>query len=174
MIYEYYVNCFKNGEPTYAAGYVEADSEEEAINKAIEPYDKNAYEFLELKPVRDNRLHTFIHNHPLFKEMYEAGAWDESDILFLIPNNQKRRLGLPLTHIQGRNKRQKKNHKQHYIYANKSFSVFEEQIDKLLNSEWFQDAADKFFDCFVDLRNCAEGEEEVKLYDIDVETTRRT
>lgn len=51
MIYEYYVNCFKNGEPTSASGYVEANSEEEAINKAIEPYDKNAYEFLELKEI---------------------------------------------------------------------------------------------------------------------------
>lgn len=173
MIYKYYVNCFKNGEPTYAAGYIEANSEEEAINKAIEPYDKNAYEFLELKSVKNNRLHTFIHNHPLFKEMYEAGAWDESDILFLIPNNQKRRLGLPLTHIQGRNKRQSKNRKQHYIYVNKSFPVIEQKVDNFMKSEQFQEAVNEFFDYFVDLKECA-GEEEVKFYDIDTETTRRT
>lgn len=49
MIYKYYVNCFKNGEPTYVAGYIEANNKEEAISKAIEPYDKNAYEFLELR-----------------------------------------------------------------------------------------------------------------------------
>lgn len=173
MIYKYYVNCFKNGEPTYAAGYIEANSEEEAINKAIEPYDKNAYEFLELKPVKNNRLYTFIYNHPLFKEMYEAGAWNESDILFLIPNNQKRRLGLPLTHIQGRNKRQRKNHKQHYIYVNKSFPVIEQKVDNFMESEQFQEVANEFFDCFVDLKKCEE-EEEVKSYDIDIETTRRT
>lgn len=49
--YYYYVNTFKNHEPVQLEGWVEASSEEEAIQKLIKDgtVDSHGYEFLELK-----------------------------------------------------------------------------------------------------------------------------
>lgn len=121
----------------------------------------------------NNQLQHYIDKHPMFKTMYDASAWNESDILFLISNNQKRRLGLPLTHIQGGHKRQKKNKRKHYIYVNKSFNVIEQMTDNIINSSRFEKAIDKFFDDYIDFKNVEIGEE-VKFCDIDIETARRT
>lgn len=60
--------------------------------------------------------------------------YSESDLLFLIPNNEKRMLGLPITRVQGGNKkRQKHTRKRRIIHEH--FGVLESHIAKLVEEQ---------------------------------------
>ena len=84
----------------------------------------------------------------LGRKMIASNNVSESDLLFLIPNNVKRRLGLPLTRIVGKKKRQQKNERKRYIMSFRCFDIVEEMVNEIL-SEKFTNS--KFIDGFVDI-----------------------
>ena len=78
----------------------------------------------------------------------------ESDLLFLIPNNVKRRYGLPLTRIDGGKKKQQKQKRKQRIIRDRMFLIIEDSIDNYISHLWPGD----FFEQFVDIKHIGEEE----------------
>ena len=72
-----------------------------------------------------------------------------SDLLFLIPNNIKRRHKLPTTRIHGKNKSTKKKWRRKRILSSELFDIIEETIEELLPTK----ITNEFFDTFVEFKN---------------------
>ena len=54
-------------------------------------------------------IHKYWSRIELGRKMIDSNNVSESDLLFLIPNNVKKKYGLPLTRISGKEKRKQKS-----------------------------------------------------------------
>ena len=71
------------------------------------------------------------------KLIHMLGVNSERDLLFLMPNNKKRMLGLPLTRVSGRNKRKTKEKRKKQILVNpKTFAAIEGAISEMLTEQF--------------------------------------
>ena len=63
--YYYYVNTFQNNKPVQKQGYIEAESEEDAIQKLIDEgiVSPRGYEFLELYVVENTNFKRLIYDN---------------------------------------------------------------------------------------------------------------
>jgi hypothetical protein len=91
----------------------------------------------------------------LGKKMILSNHVSYSDLLFMIPNNVKRRYGLPATRTLGKRKLQTKRNRKHRILGFKLFVLIEEIIDKTLTTTY----DNEFFNSFVDIKNFAAGDQ---------------
>ncbi len=89
----------------------------------------------------------------LGKKMILSNHVSYSDLLFMIPNNVKRRYGLPVTRTLGKRKLQTKRNRKHRILGFNLFDLIEEIIDQTLTTT----CDNEFFQSFVDVKNFAEG-----------------
>lgn len=89
------------------------------------------------------------------KKMIASNHVSESDLLFLIPNNIKKKHGLPLTRMVGKKKRKSKNQRRKFILSFKMFDIIEEIIEEQLCSKFSQN---EFFGQFVDVKNIGYSE----------------
>ena len=67
--------------------------------------------------------------------MIKSNHVSDLDLLFLMPNNVKRRHGLPLTRISGKKKRKQKEARRKNIFGFKLFDIIEEIIDKTISEQ---------------------------------------
>lgn len=90
-----------------------------------------------------SNINKFIYkywNHTkLGQAMIQSNNVSDSDLLFLIPNNTKKKLGLPLTRISGNKKRKQKDQRKRFITSFKLFDLIEEVIEKTIGSKLTQD-----------------------------------
>lgn len=96
------------------------------------------------------KIECFYRNNPLLLKARDVGKISNWDLLFLIPNNKKKMLHLPLTRTRGSNKRSRKATKKRRILTFGLFDVFEEAIEdtigNMLNDEYFFDGWATFED----------------------------
>ena len=84
-------------------------------------------------------------------EMIKSNHVSDFDLLFLIPNNKKKILGLPLTRISKKYKKKKyKNDKINLIISFKLFDLIEETVNDILGNNFVED---EFFQTFVEFQN---------------------
>lgn len=95
-------------------------------------------------------LYDYWNKTTLGKAMIESNNVSDSDLLFLIPNNVKKRIGLPLTRMIGRKKSKKKKLRKINIMSFKTFDLIEDIIDEQLSSTL---SAKEFFGEFVFYKN---------------------
>ena len=91
------------------------------------------------------------------KKMILSNHVSYSDLLFMIPNNVKRRYGLPTTRTCGKRKSQIKRNRRHHIMAFNLFDIFEEIIDDTFSKPFDV----KYFQNFVDVKNMQQGDFEI-------------
>lgn len=85
-------------------------------------------------------MHDFIYNYwnrtELGRKMLTSEFVSESDLLFLIPNNVKRRYGLPVTRTYGKRKSIIKKNRKNKILSFKLFDIISDIIDETLSSKF--------------------------------------
>lgn len=113
---------------------------------------------------------SFVHKYwsrtELGQAMIASDSISDSDLLFLIPNNVKRRNGLPVTRTYGKRKSIIKRDRKRRISSFRLFDliskIIEETLPKTYNNEWFGE--------FVDFKN-VEAEEYTSKPDYRFDTT---
>lgn len=98
------------------------------------------------------------------RKMLESKFVSDLDLLFLIPNNVKRRNGLPSTRIYGKNKRKQKQDKRRTIL---SFSVFD--VISIIIEETLPQQIDEQFRTFVEVKDISIGDKNVMLIPTEIE-----
>lgn len=101
-------------------------------------------------------IHKYWSRTELGRKMIDSNNVSESDLLFLIPNNVKKKYGLPLTRISGKEKRKQKRQKKRFIKSFGLFDLIEETIEKNIYSKW---DTNEFFEQFVDFKEVRYGKE---------------
>lgn len=96
-------------------------------------------------------IHNYWNKTELGKMMIQKYSASDLDLLFLIPNNKKKILGLPMTRLG--NKRNKKKYKVNRIKSIVALKVFDiiEEINK-------QRLSNINFDNFIDYKNLELGD----------------
>lgn len=89
------------------------------------------------------------------RKMIVSNHVSELDLLFLIPNNVKKRHSLPLTRIPGKKKRKLKNQRSKFILSFGVFDIIEEIIEEQLCSKFSQN---EFFGQFVEVKDFREDD----------------
>lgn len=85
----------------------------------------------------------------LGRKMVASDSVSDSDLLFLIPNNVKRRHGLPTTRICGKRKLIEKRNRKRIIMLFQLFDMISDTIEEMIPEV----CNEKFFETFVDIRN---------------------
>lgn len=91
----------------------------------------------------------------LGREMIASDSVSDSDLLFLIPNNVKRRNGLPVTRIYGKRKSVIKKNRKRQILLFKSFDLISKIIEETITEKF---NSDTFISDFVDVKNVDIGD----------------
>lgn len=91
----------------------------------------------------------------LGKEMLASNSVSDSDLLFLIPNNIKRRNGLPVTRIYGKRKSVIKKNRKRQILLFKSFDLISKIIEETITEKF---NSDTFITDFVNVKNVDMGD----------------
>lgn len=100
-------------------------------------------------------IYEYWNKTELGRDMIKSNNVSDLDLLFLIPNNVKKRLGLPLTRISGKKKRERKCWQTGFILSYKLFDIIEETIVNTIPSEWTNS---EFFGEFVEVKNVNMGD----------------
>lgn len=82
-------------------------------------------------------------------KMVASDSVSDSDLLFLIPNNVKRRHGLPTTRICGKRKSIEKRNRKRIIMLFQLFDMISDTIEEMIPEV----CNEEFFETFVDIRN---------------------
>jgi hypothetical protein len=90
--------------------------------------------------------------------MIESDNVSDLDLLFLIPNNVKKRYGLPLTRISGKKKRKQKHQRKRSILSFELFDIIEEIIEETIRSKW---SDNELFGEFVEIKNLNIGDKSI-------------
>ena len=85
----------------------------------------------------------------LGRKMVASDSVSDSDLLFLIPNNVKRRHGLPTTRICGERKSIEKRNRKRIIMLFQLFDMISDTIEEMIPEV----CNEEFFETFVDIRN---------------------
>ena len=91
----------------------------------------------------------------LGREMIESDSVSDGDLLFLIPNNVKRRNGLPVTRTYGKRKSVIKKNRKRQILLFKSFDLISKIIEETITEKF---NSDTFITDFVDVKNADIGD----------------
>lgn len=95
------------------------------------------------------KIHNYWSKYEIGREMIESVYVSDSDLLFLIPNNKKKILGLPLTRVnQKNNKKRYKTTRRGNFYSFRVFDIIENLVEKLLKNE-LDDG--RYFEDFIDV-----------------------
>ena len=97
------------------------------------------------------------------RKMIKSNYVSDSDLWFLIPNNKKKMLGLPLTRIPGKQKRKKYKQRRVKVFSFRLFDLIEETIETTLLSTWTEN---EWFGQFVDIKNFDEGDKQYFVEEI--------
>ena len=100
-------------------------------------------------------IYEYFSKTRLGREMIKSNHVTESDLLFLIPNNVKRKHGLPITRISGKKKKKQKEQRKKYVLSFKLFDLIEEVVEDTLCSEW---SDSEFFNEFIEVKCCDIGD----------------
>lgn len=107
-----------------------------------------------------NKIETFIHEYwgrtDFGRQMLKSKFVSDLDLLFLIPNNVKRRNGFPTTRICGKNKRKQKQDKRRIILSFPLFEIISEIIEETLPQQ-----IDENFGMFAEVRDISIGDKNV-------------
>lgn len=87
--------------------------------------------------------------------MLASNSVSDSDLLFLIPNNIKRRNGLPVTRIYGKRKSVIKKNRKRQILLFKSFDLISKIIEETITEKF---SGESFITDFVDVKNADIGD----------------
>lgn len=104
----------------------------------------------------------------LGKEMLASNSVSDSDLLFLIPNNIKRRNGLPVTRTYGKRKSVIKENRKRQILLFKSFDLISKIIEETITEKF---SSESFITDFVDVKNADIGDRHYFKPDIRFDTT---
>mgnify|MGYP003302058403 CR=1 FL=1 len=104
----------------------------------------------------------------LGQEMIASDSVSDSDLLFLIPNNVKRRNGLPVTRIYGKRKSVIKKNRKRQILLFKSFDLISKIIEETITEKF---SSESFITDFVDVKNADIGDRHYFKPDIRFDTT---
>lgn len=85
----------------------------------------------------------------LGRKMVASDSVSDSDLLFLIPNNVKRRHGLPTTRICDKRKSIEKRNRKRIIMLFQLFDMISDTIEEMIPEV----CNEEFFETFVDIRN---------------------
>ena len=91
----------------------------------------------------------------LGREMIASDSVSDGDLLFLIPNNVKRRNGLPVTRTYGKRKSVIKKNRKRQILLFKSFDLISKIIEETITEKF---NSDSFITDFVDVKNANMGD----------------
>ena len=100
-------------------------------------------------------IHEYWRRSELGRDMIQSDNISDLDLLFLIPNNKKKILGLPLTRISGKKKRQQKRKKTRYILTFKLFHLVEAKVERTICSE---PMVNEFFNKYADVKSLNIGD----------------
>lgn len=103
-------------------------------------------------------IYEYFSRTKLGRDMIKSDHITESDLLFLIPSNVKRKHGLPITRISGKKKKKQKEQRKKFILSFKLFDIIEEVVEDTLRSEWFDN---EFFNEFVEVKNLNIGDKNI-------------
>lgn len=95
----------------------------------------------------------------LGRKMIASDSVSDSDLLFLIPNNVKRRHGLPVTRTHGKRKSVIKRDRKRRILSFKLFDIISEIIEATMPEV----CNDNFFMEFVDIKDMSLGDKNYVL-----------
>lgn len=88
-------------------------------------------------------------------KMIASDSVSDSDLLFLIPNNVKRRHGLPVTRTYGKRKSIIKKNRKHKILTFRLFDIVSDVVEETLCAKF---SNEEFFNEFVDVKNVELGD----------------
>jgi hypothetical protein len=115
-----------------------------------------------------NKIETFIHEYwgrtDFGRQMLKSKFVSDLDLLFLIPNNIKRRNGFPTTRICGKNKRKQKRDKRRIILSFPLFEIISEIIEETLPQQ-----IDEGFGTFVEVRDISIGDKNVMTIPTEID-----
>ena len=103
-------------------------------------------------------IYEYFSKTRLGREMIKSIHVTESDLLFLIPNNVKRKHSFPLTRISGKKKRKQKEQRKKFILSFKLFDIIEEVVEDTLHFEW---SDSEFFNEFAEVKNLNIGDKNI-------------
>jgi hypothetical protein len=107
-----------------------------------------------------DKIKIFIHKYwgrtDFGRRMLESKFVSDLDLLFLIPNNIKRRNGLPATRTCGKNKRKQKRDKRRIILSFPVFDIISEVIEETLPQQ-----IDEQLGTFVEIKDISIGDKNV-------------
>lgn len=93
----------------------------------------------------------------LGREMIASSSVSDSDLLFLIPNNIKRRHGLPVTRTYGKRKSIIKRNRKRFLSSFTLFDIISDIVEGLVPKKWCDG---EFFQEFVDIKDMSLGDKE--------------
>ena len=91
----------------------------------------------------------------LGREMITSDSVSDSDLLFLIPNNVKRRNGLPVTRTYGKRKSVIKKNRKRQMLQFKSYDLIRKLIEETITEKF---GSQNFITDFVDVKNVDIGD----------------
>lgn len=103
-------------------------------------------------------IYEYWNKTELGRDMIQSDNISDLDLLFLIPNNKKKMLGLPLTRISGKKKRQQKRKRTRYILTFKLFHLVEEKVERTICSE---PMVNEFFNKYADVKSLNIGDKAI-------------
>lgn len=102
---------------------------------------------------------SFVHKYwsrtKIGKEMLASNSVSDSDLLFLIPNNVKRRNGLPVTRTYGKHKSVIKKNRKRQILLFKLFDLISNIVEETITEKF---SSENFITDFVDVKNVDMGD----------------
>lgn len=98
----------------------------------------------------------------LGRQMMASDSVSDSDLLFLIPNNVKRRHGLPVTRTYGKRKSVIKRNRKRFLASFRLFDMISELVEELIPEA----CNEEFFGQFVEFKNLSIGDKVPCEYEI--------
>ena len=100
-------------------------------------------------------IHRYFSKTELGLRIINSDFVSENDLLFLIPNNFKRRLGLKPTRVFNRRKSNSKQNRRHHILGWQYYEFIQQTINEMLEDYFNQGS---FIVDLVDVKNILEGD----------------
>ena len=110
-----------------------------------------------------NFIYEYWSRTELGRQMIASDAVSDNDLLFLIPNNVKRRHGLPVTRTYGKRKSVIKRHRKRFLASFQLFDIISELVEELIPKAW----NGEFFNQFVDFKDVSFGDKEQFEFEVN-------
>lgn len=103
----------------------------------------------------DKFIYEYWNKTELGQKMIASESVSDYDLLFLIPNNVKRRHGLPVTRTYGKRKSVIKRNRKRFLSSFTLFDIISELVEELIPKKWCNG---EFFQEFVDIKDMSLGD----------------